>query len=168
MAEMNDITSGESEDLKTAPPEHLLNVVSTNNPTAASTIEFLAHEELFPLTPETWIGHPSSSTGNMLEQLVEGEIDLSFSSESETPSPDALLENDSRSSSSIAGIRTIKAIPLNEFDIFGKFVASELSHMPNIYTARCLKAKLQMLLASSLSHLQNEMQSQTIQVVPQK
>lgn len=158
---MNNINCGESEDFKTSTPEPFGEAISTSNPSVATTIESLSNEELFSLTPETWIGHPSTSSG-ALEQLIDNEIDVSFISESEKPSPN--LGNVPRSSSSVAVIRKIEAIPLNEFEIFGKFVASELRHMANTSTARRLKAELQMVLASSQLHLQNEILPRTLQV----
>lgn len=122
-------------------------------------------------------GGPSASVADINKSFGDDDLEYSLTSES-TTSPEPPIESDSRPSSSGANLRklkrrTFKVIEMsevessNEFDVFGKFIASELTHLPDIPAARYLKAKLQMLLANALMERQSELQQQTLQVVPQ-
>lgn len=121
---------------------------------------------------------PSTPVANMSTSFGDDELNYSLSSESTSESSASLIEKASPSMAVIntrepnrkafKEIETTNVESSKEFDIFGKFVASELTHLPDIHAARCLKARLQLLLANALMEAQNESQPQPLQVVPTK
>lgn len=124
------------------------------------------------------IGLSSTPVANMSTSFGDDELNFSLISESTSESSASLIEKASPSMAVTTSrkfkrktfkvIETTNVESSNEFDIFGKFVASELTHLPDIHAGRCLKARLQLLLANALLKAQNESQPQPLQVVPQK